>query len=285
MRARWLAVPFLFVGLVALHADQPAPKEKEGPTYQVPYRLTDTLHVMVRVKINGKGPYNFILDTGAPIVLVNKDVGKKLGLTPDKKGWAVVKRLDIEGGVREEKVKVRVETPFQLEGMNALGFAGVQLHGILGYTMLARYRIQFDLTRDKLAWTKLNFHPPAPQPLGNKKGKEPPDLGAIAALMKVLAVFVGRQPEPLRVPRGYLGIELAEKDGAVMIKAVLAKGPAAMAGLRPGDRIERIQGKAVESLADLRRHTVRLTAGQAVRLTVHRGEQTREITVTAGEGL
>jgi hypothetical protein len=284
MRVLCLAAPLLLAGLAPVYADRPAVKEKEGPTYQIPYRLTDTLHVMVRVKINGKGPFHFLLDTGAPIVLVNKDVGKKLGLTPDKKGWAIVQRLDIEGGIKEEKVKVRVETPFQLEGMNALGFAGVQLHGILGYTLLARYRIQIDLTRDTLTWTKLNFKPPAPQPLG-KKGAEPPDLGAIAALMKVLALFVGRQAEPVQVPRGYLGIELAEKEGAVTIKAVLAKGPAAKAGLRAGDRIERVQGKAVATIADLRRRAAHLTAGQQLRLTIHRGQQTQEITITAGEGL
>ena len=33
--------------------------------HEVPYRLTDTKHILVRVRINGKGPYNFIVDTGS----------------------------------------------------------------------------------------------------------------------------------------------------------------------------------------------------------------------------
>ena len=32
---------------------------------------------MVRTKINGKGPFNLIVDTGAPAVFITKTVAKK----------------------------------------------------------------------------------------------------------------------------------------------------------------------------------------------------------------
>jgi membrane-associated protease RseP (regulator of RpoE activity) len=238
---------------------------------------------MVRVKINGKGPFNFILDTGAPLIYVTKEVEKKLGLHPEKGAWTTLDRLDIEGGVNLEKVKVRLETPFQLEGMNALGFAGVELHGILGYTLLARYRVEFDFTRDTLAWTRLDFQPPQPQPLG--KGTADPGLGVVAGMMKMLAFLIGKAPEPVRLPRGFLGVELDDSGGAVAVKAILAGGPAAQAGLKVGDRISEVRGKTVLSVADVLRRTAALTAGQPVRITVRRGEETRQITVTSGEGL
>jgi hypothetical protein len=111
-------------------------------SYRIPYRLTDTNHVMVRVKLNGKGPFNFIIDTGAPALFVATDVAKKLGVKPDKSGWGTFDRFEIEGGAIEKKAKGRVETPFQLEGMNALGIAGDNLHGIIGYNLLARYRME-----------------------------------------------------------------------------------------------------------------------------------------------
>jgi membrane-associated protease RseP (regulator of RpoE activity) len=260
-----------------------APKKNDGPTYQVPYRLTHVLHVMVRVKINGKGPFNFIVDTGAPLVYVSKETGKKIGLQADKKGWATLDRLEVEGGVSLDKFKVRVETPFQLDGMNALGLAGAELHGVLGYSMLAHFRLGFDFTRDKLLWTKLAFDPPPPQPLG--KGPAPPDLAAIASIMKVLSFFIGKAPLPEVTPRGFLGMALTEADGAVTVESVLAGGPAAQAGLRAGDRIDQVQGKTVQSVADVQRRTARVTVGQAVRLSVRRGDKTEEITVTAGEGL
>ena len=34
-----------------------------------------------------------------------------------------------------------------------MGFAGAELHGIIGYNVLARYRMEIDFTRDKMTWT------------------------------------------------------------------------------------------------------------------------------------
>src|SRR5262249_14375365 len=122
-----------------LSADEP--KKPEGKTVLVPYRLTAFNHVMVRAKINGKGPFNFIVDTGAPALCVATAVAEKIGVQPDKKGWGTFDRFEIEGGVVIEKAKGRIETPFQLEGMNGLGLTGVELHGMIGYNLLARYRV------------------------------------------------------------------------------------------------------------------------------------------------
>src|SRR5262249_19914249 len=109
-------------GLLADDVQKPISK-----TYQVPYRLTNTNHVLVRVKINGKGPYNFILDTGAPALFVSTPVCTKLGIQADKRGWGTFDRFEIEGGVVLNRAKGRVEDPFQLEGMNGLGLAGAEL--------------------------------------------------------------------------------------------------------------------------------------------------------------
>ena len=57
------------------------PKEK-GKSYEIPYKLTATNHIMVRLKLNGKGPFNFIVDTGAPALFVATKVAKKAGTEP-----------------------------------------------------------------------------------------------------------------------------------------------------------------------------------------------------------
>src|SRR5216684_4507950 len=117
----------LFTALAVLAFAVPAcagdGKKAEPKTYQVPYRLTDTNHVLLRAKINGKGPYNFIVDTGAPALFVSTGVAGKLGVNADREGWGKFKRFEIEGGVVLEDFKGRVENPFQLEGMNGLGLA------------------------------------------------------------------------------------------------------------------------------------------------------------------
>jgi len=129
---------------------------------EIPYRLTETQHVMVRVKLNGKGPFNFILDTGAPALFVASKVGKAAGGKPDDKGWTTFDRFELEGGLVLDKVPGRVEDLFQLKGMNGMGLAGVELHGVIGYNVLARFKIQYDFTADKLVFTPLpKFDPGA----------------------------------------------------------------------------------------------------------------------------
>jgi len=49
-----------------------------GTAYKVPYRLTLTNHYLVRVKVNGKGPFNFLVDTGAPYLFVSTEAAKKV---------------------------------------------------------------------------------------------------------------------------------------------------------------------------------------------------------------
>src|SRR4051794_34122004 len=92
--------------------DQVKAAKAEKRTIQVPYKLTGPKHIMVRAKINGKGPFNFILDTGAPALFVAVPVGKKAKLRPDANGWATIDRFEIEGGVVLPAARARVQTPF-----------------------------------------------------------------------------------------------------------------------------------------------------------------------------
>src|SRR5437764_14728606 len=110
---------FVFLGLApSLLADED--KKPEATTYNVPYRLTTTQHVMVRAKINGKGPFNFILDTGAPALFLAKKAAEKAGVTADGRGRATFERFEVEGGVVFENAWGRVDDLFQLEGMNGM---------------------------------------------------------------------------------------------------------------------------------------------------------------------
>jgi hypothetical protein len=212
------AIPFTRAG------DEKAPAK----IYHVPYRLTTTSHVLIRAKINGKGPYNFILDTGAPTLFVSTAVCKKLNISADEKGWGTFDRLEIEGGAVLEKCRGRVEDPFQLEGMNSLGLAGLELHGILGYTVLARFKLGFDFTQDKMTWQPLNFEPP--RPLGMDEKSMPSGMEALGGVMKLLGAFMGKKSLRDAPPRGFLGLLLEESPAGVTAKEVLQEGPAAEAG-------------------------------------------------------
>ena len=46
--------------------------------------------------------------------------------------------------------------------MNALGLPGASIDGILGFTILARFRLEIDLTKDRMTWTRLDHDPRDP---------------------------------------------------------------------------------------------------------------------------
>src|SRR5579859_1904568 len=82
-----------------------ADEAKKSAGHEVPYRLTDTNHLLVRAKINGKGPFNLIVDTGAPALYLTKPAAKKAGLTADKNNWAACDPFVLEGGLAIDKTR------------------------------------------------------------------------------------------------------------------------------------------------------------------------------------
>jgi hypothetical protein len=265
-----------------LGADSPA--QVVSKTFQVPYRLTSTNHVLVRVKINGKGPYNFILDTGAPTLFVTTAVGRELGLVKEGNAWGVFERFEIEGGVLIPKARGRIEDPFQLEGMNGLGLAGVHLHGMIGYTLLARYRLEFDFTKNKMGWTPLAFKPPQPVALG-MQGGAPGGLDAFGTALKLIGTLLGKKPQPVIALRGYLGMALEDGSDGVLVKSVLTGGPADLAGLKADDRIQKFRGAGVTSAAKIQDLAARLAPDETVPLTLLRGSESLSLQIKAGRGL
>ena len=83
-------------------------------------------------------------------------------------------------------------------------------------------------------------------------------------------------------PRGYLGVYLADGDAAVIADAVEG-GPAAEAGVLAGDVIVSIDGSEVASVKELVGALRETAPGQAIELSVRRGEDQEQLSVTLGE--
>jgi hypothetical protein len=282
---RWCLALLLTALVATSQADdvkKDAKKPETAPSYQVPFRLTEVKHILVRARINGKGPFNFIVDTGAPALFVSTAVCKKLGVEPDKDGWGTFDRFEVEGGAVVEKAEGKIADPFQLEGMNRMGLAGVELHGVIGYNLLARFKVELDFNRDRMVWTRLKFDPPRPEGL---EGKAPGSVDAMAGLAKLMSVLMGKRPTREIHPRGFIGIEVAEKEGAVTVIGVLKDSPAAAAGIQPGDKLTQFAGKNVPSEAELLRSASALKEGESIKIGIQRGSESRDVTVQVGKGL
>ena len=268
-----LSLPMMAVRGESQHADK---------KYDIPYRLTDTKHVMVRVKLNGKGPFNFILDTGAPALIMSEKVAKAAGLKSDHKGWSKL-TLAVEGGLTLPDAKGVAADMFQLKGMNAMGVAGVELHGVLGYNILARYRITYDFTKDKLTWVDIGFEPPEIVRLN--KGDSQGGLEMLGELMKFLAPLLGLKPNFEVQPRGFLGFDVESTDGAIVIKSILPKGPAELAGLKEGDKVLELDNKTIRTRSDLSHKVAQLSQGVRITAVIKRGTDKKTITLETGKGL
>lgn len=286
---RFLAPPAFLAGfllvLSAAPAADPAPEKKgaKGKRVEVPYRLTDTKHVMVRVKLNGKGPFNLILDTGAPAVFITKAVAKKAGVPVTEKGLSEFEKFEIEGGLVVPGAKGRVEDLFQLDGMNGMGLAGVELHGVVGYNVLAKYRIEYDFTADRLGFEEIpGFEPPGFVRINGGKGNG--QLEMMGPLMKTLAALMGMKPNFDVAPRGFVGVEFDDKDGVVVTK-VLSGSPAEKAGVKTGDKLVEVKNVEIETSRSLSRALVKAGVGQRLRMTVKRGQEDVELTIDLGRGL
>jgi hypothetical protein len=282
---RSLLAGLLLCGMAFAVSGEDKPKPKAEPI-EIPFRLTVPKHIMIRAKINNKGPFNFILDTGAPALFVATSVGDKLGVKADPKtGWTTFDRLEIEGGLVIEKAKGIVQTPFQLEGMNGMGLAGAELHGMIGYNIIARYRMEIDFTKDKMLWTPLDWTPELPMRAGGGKGGAG-GLEMMGGIMKGLGGLMGRKATPDYVLRPTLGIELGEEKGEIVrVLGVLTDGPAHKAGLQKNDTIAKVKGRTVTNIADIERHLGKTKKGDKVELNIERGGEKKTITLEAGEGL
>jgi len=275
MRTRVL----LAAAVLAAPTDGPAAPPQQ--TYKVPYSLTAAKHVLVRAKVNGKGPFNLILDTGAPVLVLAKKVAEPLRLNATN-NWATLDRLSIEGGVELTQVQARLDDLFQLEGMNGLGMAGVEIHGLAGYPILARFRITYDFTQPKLTWVPTNHTPDELPKFG--RGSAPGGLDALGQVMKSVGKFFGLNRLPPPGPRGFLGLTARATADGVEIDSVILDGPAAKAGLKAGDRIAQVAGQPVGSLTALGQTLARVGPGERLAIEIADGDGLRSLTVTTGTG-
>lgn len=283
-----------FIFLAALLAapvladDKPKDTAASGQI-DVPYKLTETKHIHVRLKLNGKGPFNFILDTGAPAVFITKAVAKKIGLEEDKNGWGEFKTFEIEGGLTVDKARARVADLFQLDGMNSMGLAGVELNGVIGYEMLARFRITYDMTADKLAFVPLkDFTPPAlvAPPAGDKKkANSQGGLDMLGPVMKTLAGMMGVKPNFTIKSSGFLGAEFEEGKEGLLVKSILKGSPAHLGGLKVGDKLEGVKNGKSEVTGKLQAAINKAAIGDTVEVTVSRDGAKKTLTVELGRGL
>jgi membrane-associated protease RseP (regulator of RpoE activity) len=277
-----LAAALLFVAGFAWADDKP--KEDAKPQ-KVKFDLVSSGHFIVKVKLNGHGPYNLIFDTGAPTCLITPKIAKEAGLTKDATdkplipifgmmGQVVVKDFQV-GDVKAEGVSAMILNHPTVEAFSeAFKDKYGSIEGIVGFPFFARYKMTVDYKNEELTFV----------PSGYKPGDIMQDL------MQTMMSSFGKKPEPrVAAPAGLWGLEVdksrSDEDAGVDVKEVLAGGPAAAAGLKTGDRVLTIDGRWTDSVTDAYQAASFVKPGKSAVVVVKRDGKEVKLTVSPKPGL
>lgn len=248
--------------LVALSGTAFAQEAGETAGFQLKNQI-----VFVEAKVNGKGPFSFIFDTGAGMTVLKPETAEALGLVEKAKDPAPEKRLrpgDLMGeGARLLEVdsiavgkavakKVQVAVMAVPQADVPLKKLGIAYDGILGTTFISRFVTTIDYREKTLRLVPQPESPAAT--LGFSYRTIPDDLA------------------------NEVGVE-----GGLEVRAVAAGGPAARGGLKKGDLVRSVNGTRVDTADQYRALLAALKPGDAVVLKAVRERKDVELRLTAGE--
>lgn len=260
----------------------PEPPKAEAPIV-VPIELLPSRHFVVQVMLDGKGPYRFILDTGAPLTIVNQKTAKEAGLTKKAGGGGLMAMLGTMnqvlvptmeiGSVKADKTTaVVMDHPTVQAISDAFKKDSGPIEGLIGFPFFARYSMTVDYQKKELTFIPNGFKP------GDYLNDMMNSLSDVDKLNKPRVVK----------PAGVWGLEVVkekddEKDG-VTVKAVFADGPAAKAGVKAGDRLLTVDGRWTDTVGDAAVATSLVKAGKGVPVVVLRDGKEKTLTVTPAVG-
>lgn len=249
-----------------LRADERQPKP-----FKAPFELLPSKHMAVQIRINGKGPYRILFDTGSPVVLLNNKAARASGVVSAGTepsflnlfatlGQFSVRSLEM-GALKAENVPAIVmDHPTLAEAAKVLG----PLDGIAGFPLFARYRLTIDY-----AANELTFVP---------NGYKPADV--LQDLMAQLLQSSAAKPDIVTAPAARWGLTVSkpadDRQAGVVVSRV-EPGSAAAAGLKAADRLLTLDGRWTDTVDDLYRAAQAVQPGRRVRIVL--GRQGRELAV------
>jgi hypothetical protein len=245
----------------------------------VPFEMLPTNHMVVRARINGKGPYRLIFDLGAPIMLLNNRASEESGVVKadaprsflmGMRGEAEIDELRA-GDLTVAKLPVIVlDHPI----LKALGdVLGHRIDGIMGFTLFARYKTTIDYQA-----RQMSFEPVAYRVRDLLKELPERMLGPKVARHRVLA------------PAGLWGLRLGEPTGGldspgVPIAAVADGSPAAQGGLKAGDVITALDGRWTATTEDVFAAAADVEPGRAATVVLLRDGKEMTLAITPADGI
>ncbi len=273
-------LPCLRYGVV----EQPSVKPIEKPAQKslvIPFETLKSGHMAVKIKVNGKGPYRVIFDTGAPINLLNNKLAKEADLlkgTPTSTlpfmgtiAEVKVRELQVGNARAADQFAIVMDHPLVELMSKKLG----PLYGIVGFPFFARYRMTIDYQAETLTLIENGYKP----------------ANVLRSLESTLLnlMTAGDQTVKVLAPAAQWGLtakkQASDDEAGVDIEEVLAGSAAAQAGLKAGDRLLTIDGRWTDSLSDLYEIASHLKPDASVPIGIKRAGKEMELRIKLRAGL
>jgi hypothetical protein len=264
-------------------ADEKNPTKKAAKPVVIPFELLKSRHMAIQVKINGKGPYRVIFDTGAPTNLLNNKIAEEAGLTAKNEGGKKG-GLPFAAVLGTKTIKKFEAGDLVLEGMTtmvadhptvqALAEVVGPVEGLIGFPFFARYKMTIDYQKKEMTLVPTDYVP------GD----------TMASMMEKILGAQGKKADPaVLAPAAVWGFAVdkdkGDDDDGVKVTAVLAKSPAAAGGLKVGDRLLTLDGRWTDTVSDTFVAATSVKPGKPATLVVTRDGKEVKLTVTPGKGL
>ena len=236
---------------------------------KVPFKLLPSQHMLIELKLNGKGPFKVIFDTGAPLNLVTSKLAKEAGITKGKQsafsflsGPQVIQVDDAKlGDVSIPKLPVIVmDHPTVRSISNAFEEDFGRIDGIVGFPLFARFATTIDYKTKQLTFKPTDY--------------KPGDF--LQELTDSITKAADQQGPRVVGGEGLWGFQTAiggDGKSGVEVRSVVADGPAAKAGLKVGDRVVTVEGRWTDTLGDLALATASVKPGRTAEFVVRRGAE------------
>ncbi len=251
--------------------------EGDVKPFKVPFETLQTQHIVIMVKINGKGPYRLIFDTGSPLTLISNKTARDSGVLPKDAKPIIplfqvqqfdVKTLEI-GTLKVSGFKtVIMDHPTVALMDELLG----PVDGIVGLTFFAKFKLTIDYQAKELTFVPVKFTPPD-----------------VTKSMMAMLMSPDKNKKKVLAPAGQWGFSVAkdakDEEPGVTVKDVFAGGPAAAAGLKTGDRLLTIEGRWTDTVVDCYRAATVVKPGTAAQVKVLRDGKDIQLTVKVAAGV
>ena len=167
MRTPLKALPVILLLAQLSGCELPTTKDVGAPADAAPgtvaFRMAgpNDAAIIVSVKINGRGPYDFVLDTGATFTCVDDKLADELKLPEWKGGFGTVVVGPAGGTMRLLKVDTLEVGDAKASDLaacsidlNRIAPPGLGIHGLVGLNFLKQYRVTIDFEKKSLRLEK-----------------------------------------------------------------------------------------------------------------------------------